>query len=93
MGGLRPDPVARRTAGAPASFGFAGGAPEISSEWLHEGDRTLIVLTNLDPNATKAAIVPLRAVVQRMSPAGLTPQGSTTSRRPTARPRDSRRVK
>jgi len=68
VGGPRPDPLARPAAGAPASFGFAGGAPGISSEWLHEGDRTLIVLTNLDPSTTKAAIVPLRAVVQRMSP-------------------------
>lgn len=69
VGGPRPDQSVAGSAGGPESFGFAGGAPGISSEWLHEGDRTLIVLTNLDPSTTKATIAPLRHVVQRMSPA------------------------
>ena len=73
VGGPRPDPRVAAPASGPGSFGFAGGAPGISSEWLHEGDCTLIVLTNLDPSTTKAAIVPLRNIVQRMSPPAQSP--------------------
>ena len=65
-GGPRPD---RFGAGAPderPSFGFAGGAPGISSEWLHEGDVTLIVLTNRDPMTTQPVLEPLRAIARRM---------------------------
>ena len=48
-------------------FGFAGGAPGIASEWLREGDVTLIVLTNRDPEVTKAVMAPLRETLRRMS--------------------------
>jgi CubicO group peptidase (beta-lactamase class C family) len=68
-GDARPD---RGTPGsvspADANFGFAGGAPGISSEWQHEGDVTLIVLTNRDPEVTRAVMQPLRETLRRMSP-------------------------
>ena len=68
-GGRRPDQSA--SAGdtpTDGGFGFAGGAPGISSEWMHEGDVTLIVLTNRDPEVTKAVMAPLRDTLRRMSP-------------------------
>jgi len=52
----------------PPSFGFGGGAPGISTEWLHEGDVTLIVLTNRDPETTQAVLEPVRGLVRRMKP-------------------------
>jgi D-alanyl-D-alanine carboxypeptidase len=68
-GGTRPDQNAN-VGGPPADggFGFAGGAPGISSEWQHEGDVTLIVLTNRDPEVTKKVMAPLRETLRRMSP-------------------------
>lgn len=71
VGGPQPADGAKAPAPVPARFGFAGGAPGVATEWLREGDVTLIVLTNLDPETSKAAIVPLRAVVQQMSPGGV----------------------
>jgi hypothetical protein len=70
-GGTRPDQNAN-AGGPPADggFGFAGGAPGISSEWQHEGDVTLIVLTNRDPEVTKKVMAPLRETLRRMSPPG-----------------------
>lgn len=75
-GGTRPEPNAAAAggqSGAPGEagsggFGFAGGAPGIASEWQHEGDVTLIVLTNRDPEVTKGVMAPLRETVRRMSP-------------------------
>ena len=67
--GTRPDNDA--TAGGPpgegGGFGFAGGAPGIASEWQHEGDVTLIVLTNRDPEVTRAVMQPLRETLRRMT--------------------------
>ena len=68
-GGRRPDQSANAgDAPTDGGFGFAGGAPGISSEWMHEGDVTLIVLTNRDPEVTKAVMAPLRDTLRRMSP-------------------------
>ena len=74
--GTRPDQAAGASAGGPAGapgeaggFGFAGGAPGIASEWQHEGDVTLIVLTNRDPEVTKRVMAPLHDTLRRMSPA------------------------
>jgi len=68
-GGTRPDGSAAAT-GPPTDggFGFAGGAPGIASQWQHEGDVTLIVLTNRDPEVTKGVMAPLRDTLRRMSP-------------------------
>jgi CubicO group peptidase (beta-lactamase class C family) len=68
-GDPRPDRVAT-TAGGPKAFGFAGGAPGISSHWQHEDDAVLILLTNRDPEVTAPVMQPLRDLVRRMkSPA------------------------
>lgn len=66
-GDPRPDRVAT-VAGGPKAFGFAGGAPGISSHWLHEDDAVLILLTNRDPEATAPVLQPLRDLVRRMKP-------------------------
>ena len=52
----------------PPSTGFAGGAPGISTEWMHEGDVTLIVLTNRDPETSGPTVDSLRGIVRRMRP-------------------------
>ena len=68
-GEARPDRgAAGAVSPADANFGFAGGAPGISSQWQHEGDVTLIVLTNRDPEVTRAVIQPLRETLRRMTP-------------------------
>jgi len=68
-GDVRPDRATAAAAPAgSASFGFAGGAPGIASEWLHEGDVTLIVLTNRDPEVTRVVMQPLRETLRRMTP-------------------------
>ncbi len=65
-GGPRPRPG--EAGGGPASMtGFAGGAPGVASEWLHEGDVTLVVLTNRDPRVSGAALEPVREIVRRMA--------------------------
>jgi CubicO group peptidase (beta-lactamase class C family) len=65
----RPDRgAAGAVSPADANFGFAGGAPGISSQWQHEGDVTLIVLTNRDPEVTRAVMQPLRETLMRMTP-------------------------
>ena len=69
VGGPRPDGATTRSDRGAPGFGFAGGAPGIASEWLHEGDRTCIVLTNLDPPITRRTMELVHAIVQRMSPA------------------------
>jgi len=66
-GGPRPGPNVEVPPG-PLGAAFAGGAPGIASEWQHEGDVTLIVLTNRDPETTKPVLEPLREIVRRMSP-------------------------
>ena len=66
-GGPRPGPNVETPPG-PVGAAFAGGAPGIASEWQHEGDVTLIVLTNRDPETTKPVLEPLRAIVRRMNP-------------------------
>lgn len=65
-GGPRPD---RGGAGPPSSprFGFAGGAPGLNAEWLHQGDVVLIVLTNRDPETARGTVQALRDIVRRMS--------------------------
>jgi CubicO group peptidase (beta-lactamase class C family) len=68
IGGPRPDRGATTDGGfldAPA-FVFAGGAPGISTEWLHEGDRTLIVLTNRDPEVSRPFVQSVEAIVRRV---------------------------
>ena len=68
-GGTRPDQAGGAgPAPAEGGFGFAGGAPGIASEWQHEGDVTLIVLTNRDPEVTKGVMAPLRETLRRMTP-------------------------
>jgi len=64
-GGPRPRPGSA-AAPEPPLAGFAGGAPGIASEWLHEGDVTLVVLTNRDPEVSGAVLEPVRDVVRRM---------------------------
>lgn len=67
-GGPRPDRggAAATAADEPESFGFAGGAPGIAAEWLHEGGVTLIVLTNRDPETAQKTLQDLRPLVRRM---------------------------
>jgi len=65
-GGPRPDRFGSKPSGEAPGFGFGGGAPGISTEWLHEGDITLIVLTNRDPQVTQPVLEPVRALVRRM---------------------------
>ena len=48
------------------AFAFAGGAPGIATEWMHEGDLVLIVLTNLDPEVTQATMEGVHEVFRRM---------------------------
>ena len=68
-GEARPDRgAAGAVSPADANFGFAGGAPGISSHWQHEGDVTLILLTNRDPEVTRAVMQPLRETLRRMTP-------------------------
>ncbi|MFN8177939.1 MAG: serine hydrolase domain-containing protein [bacterium] len=55
-----------RAAGGKLGFGFAGGAPGIASEWEHEGDLVLIVLTNRDPAVTQPALAPVKDAFRRM---------------------------
>ena len=63
-----PEPRAGASAPAEApGAAFAGGAPGISTEWLHEGGVTLLVLTNRDPEVTRAVVGPLHAIVRRMT--------------------------
>jgi len=69
LGGPPPSDV--RAAAAPGGnekpgFGFAGGAPGISAEHMHEGALTLIVLGNLDPPYTQAVAGALRSILRRM---------------------------
>ena len=72
-GGPRPGPGATSTAPAPPpagqSFGFAGGAPGLNAEWLHEGDVVLIVLTNRDPETAHPTVQGVEDIVRRMKPA------------------------
>lgn len=68
-GGPRPRPGAAAGAEAPMA-GFAGGAPGVASEWLHEGDVTLVVLTNRDPRVSGAVLEPVREIVRRMAARG-----------------------
>jgi CubicO group peptidase (beta-lactamase class C family) len=67
-GDPRPDRIAA-SAGGPMGFGFAGGAPGISSHLLHEGEVVLVLLTNRDPEMTAPVLQPLRDLVRRMKPA------------------------
>ncbi len=64
----RPDRGATAP-GGDAAFGFGGGAPGIATEWLHNGDTVLIVLTNRDPEVTQPVMQPLRDLVRQMKPA------------------------
>jgi hypothetical protein len=67
-----PPPTDARAAAAAVGekekpgFGFAGGAPGISAEHMHEGAFTLIVLGNFDPPYTQAVAARLRSIVRRM---------------------------
>lgn len=49
-----------------AGFGFAGGAPGLNAEWLHEDDLVLIVLTNRDPETAAPMVRELQGIVRRM---------------------------
>ena len=69
--GVRPSGGAA-SPGAPG-FGFAGGAPGLSAEWLHEGGTVLIVLTNRDPEVSQPVLQDLRGVVRRIQPAARRP--------------------
>ena len=57
--------VSSTSSGSPRAFGFAGGAPGIAAEWLHEGDAVLILLANRDPEVTRATVQPLRQLMRR----------------------------
>jgi CubicO group peptidase (beta-lactamase class C family) len=61
----RPHGVSGTAGGSPRAFGFAGGAPGIAAEWLHEGDAVMILLTNRDPEVTRATAQPLRQLLRR----------------------------
>lgn len=68
IGGPAPTDTraAAAASGARPSFGFAGGAPGISAEYVREGALTLVVLGNLDPPYTQTAAANLRAIMRRM---------------------------
>ena len=70
-GGPRPAPGAQSAPPAPSGqgFGFAGGAPGLNAEWLHEGDVVLIVLTNRDPETARPTVQGAQDIVRRMAPA------------------------
>ena len=69
--GVRPGPGP--AASGPPGFGFAGGAPGIASEWTHNGETVLIVLTNRDPEVSQPVFQELRDVVRRIRPAAKRP--------------------
>ena len=68
-GGPRPGPGATSSAPTYPGFGFAGGAPGLNAEWLHEGDVVLIVLTNRDPETAHPTVQGVQDIVRRMKPA------------------------
>ncbi len=69
--GLRPGP-GTAPAGAPG-FGFAGGAPGISAEWMHQGETIIIMLTNRDPEVSQPVMQEVRDVARRIRPAAKRP--------------------
>ena len=71
--GRRPDGTAAGASESPA-FGFAGGAPGISTEWTREGETVLIVLTNRDPEVSQPAMEELRGIARRLKPAAKKPR-------------------
>jgi CubicO group peptidase (beta-lactamase class C family) len=66
--GPRPGPGAASATAGPPLFGFAGGAPGISTEWMRQGETVLIVLTNRDPEVNRPILQELRDVVRRVRP-------------------------
>ena len=73
VGEPRPQPGSAAKAASSAalelpSFGYAGGAPGISAEWLHEGDAVLVVLTNRDPEVSQPVIRTLGDLLRRKQP-------------------------
>ena len=69
--GARPGPGTAQT--STPGFGFAGGAPGISTEWSHQGETVLIVLTNRDPQVSQPVIREARDVARRIRPAAKKP--------------------
>jgi CubicO group peptidase (beta-lactamase class C family) len=69
--GVKPGPGSAQS--GPPGFGFAGGAPGIASEWTHEGESVLIVLTNRDPQVSQPVFQELRDVVRRIRPGAKRP--------------------
>jgi len=69
-GDPRPDRggAAAAASAIPPSFGFAGGAPGIAADWMREGDVTLIVLTNRDPETAQKTLRDVRPILRRMQP-------------------------
>jgi CubicO group peptidase (beta-lactamase class C family) len=69
IGGPRPDrrtPAGSADLSAPG-FAFAGGAPGISTAWEHEGDLTLVVLTNRDPEVSQPVVQSLGGILRRIT--------------------------
>lgn len=66
--GPRPTGTGAAVAPEVPQFGFAGGAPGLNVEWSHEGDVTLIVLTNRDPEVARPTVQGLQDIVRRMKP-------------------------
>ena len=70
LGGPPPPDIQAAAApgggGEKPGFGFAGGAPGISAEHMHEGALTLIVLGNFDPPYTQEVTRQLRSILRRM---------------------------
>ena len=64
-GGPRPD-AGGAVPSESTAFGFAGGAPGLNAEWLHEGDVVSIVLTNRDPETARPTVQGVQDIVRRM---------------------------
>jgi len=71
--GRRPDGTAAEPMETPG-FGFAGGAPGVSTEWSREGETVLIVLTNRDPEVSEPTMEELRGLARRLKPAAKKPR-------------------
>lgn len=57
-----------RPAAPKPSFALGGGAPGICTEWTHEGDLTLIVFSNRDPETTQPVLDTVRGLFKRLEP-------------------------
>ena len=51
-----------------SAFALASGDPGVSTQWVHDKDLVLIVLTNRDPKTTQVVLKPALAIFHRMKP-------------------------